>query len=73
MELSKLMTNTNQLILNSLNEIKTDIGELNKTNNEIKISLGKIHTSLNWMKILFSITFVPIIFLLGVLIKLISF
>ncbi|MGL5941914.1 MAG: hypothetical protein ACRC2S_16365 [Waterburya sp.] len=67
-----MMTNdTNQLILNSLNEIKADIKELNKSNTEIKVSIGKIETSLNWIKILFPLTFALIIFLLGVLIKVI--
>lgn len=74
-----MANNTNQLILNSLDEIKTDIKEiktdikeLEKNNTDISIIIAKIETSLTWIKILFPITFALIIFLLGVLIMFIS-
>ena len=64
--------NNEQLLLNSLNEIKADFKEIKSDIGQIKVDIAKTQTNLAWIKVLFPLTFTVIIFLLGVLIRIIS-
>jgi hypothetical protein len=69
----KMMTNdTEQLILDRLQKIDDNIEPIKTDVNQINVQISKIETNLNWIKILFPIAFTFIIFLLGLLIKIIG-
>jgi hypothetical protein len=69
----KMMTNdTEQLILDRLQKIDDNIEPIKTDVNQINVQISKIETNLNWIKILFPIAFIFIIFLLGLLIKIIG-